>query len=55
MWKRLYLESSVCISKNGKKLESINDDSVVKCGEIVDANADGEAKVNVEEAEINNL
>ena len=55
MWKRLYLESFVCISQKGKKLESINDDSVVKCGEIVDADADEEAKVNVEETKINNL
>ena len=36
MLKRLFLESSKCSCDNGKYLASVIDDSVIKCGEIIE-------------------
>ena len=37
MQRKLYLESSICICKNGKYLQTIKDNSVIMCNETINA------------------
>ena len=43
MWKRLYMEPSTCICKNGKYFISIMDDSAITCDAIIES-SDEETK-----------